>query len=326
MRPDILLLGQITVDDTVSATPGEWRRQLGGNALFALAGARLWCEPERLGVVARVPRGLPFDVHAIVTGAGHNAKGLVACDEEALVEWILYEDGGERQSMPRNLHLRDPAADIEILHQRYLQHIDRISAAASDVPAEWLPATAIHLAPQVPEKHAASTRALRPHCRFLSVDPSPHYSRRATVPELAALLRGVTALLPSQAEVQFLRNVAGDWHVAAQSLTEAFPEVILKRGADGCVIATPERMESLPAAQALPQDFTGAGDAFCGAYLVNRASGLPIRESAMRATVTAAMLIETKGIEAALTLSQAVARDRLAAYRDELTTKGESHA
>ena len=56
--PDLLVLGQVTVDHAVPATPGPWRESLGGNALYAAAGARLWCDPGRIGVVTRLGRGL----------------------------------------------------------------------------------------------------------------------------------------------------------------------------------------------------------------------------------------------------------------------------
>ena len=36
--PNLVIFGQITVDDVVPASPGIWRRLLGGNALYAAAG------------------------------------------------------------------------------------------------------------------------------------------------------------------------------------------------------------------------------------------------------------------------------------------------
>ena len=47
--PDLLVLGQVTVDHAVPATPGPWRESLGGNALYAAAGARLFCDPAGSG-------------------------------------------------------------------------------------------------------------------------------------------------------------------------------------------------------------------------------------------------------------------------------------
>ena len=220
MTPDILLIGQITVDDTVPELPGRWERRLGGNAFYSVAGARLWCDPGRIGMVARVPRYLPLDVFSILRRAGMATDGLIPCSEDALIEWIMYEEDGNRQSMPRNPALRDSAADMQTLYSRYLTHLGNISASFEDVPTHWLPAKAIHLAPQVTERHVDSCRHLAEQTDFLSLDPSPHYSRSLSANEIHRLLPGVTAFLPSQAEIQHL-GVASDWHDVVADLYNA---------------------------------------------------------------------------------------------------------
>src|ERR1700730_9746848 len=44
-KPDLLIIGQVTVDDVVPPTPGPWQRQMGGSSLYAAAGARLSLRP-----------------------------------------------------------------------------------------------------------------------------------------------------------------------------------------------------------------------------------------------------------------------------------------
>ena len=51
--PDLIIVGQVTIDDVVPAEPGPWRRAIGGSALYAIAGARLWIDPARIGIVTR---------------------------------------------------------------------------------------------------------------------------------------------------------------------------------------------------------------------------------------------------------------------------------
>jgi sugar/nucleoside kinase (ribokinase family) len=318
MFPDILILGQITVDDTAPSEPGEWHRRLGGNALYSVSGARLWCAPERIGMVARVASNLPFDVSSILEGAGLNTGGLTVVAEDALIEWILYEEDGNRQSLPRNYALRDPSADLQTLYERYLVHIANLSASSDDIPAAWLPAEAIHLAPQVQERHAASCKALATQTGFLSVDPSPHYSRGKTAIELWDILRGVTAFLPSQAEIEHMSMSHITWPAAVHDLfTYGFKEVVMKRGAAGCLLMEQDLTSAKPldAAQATPKDFTGAGDAFSGAYAACRALGFTPREAADRAVVTAAMVIECSGTEEAFSLDPRQAEERLADYK-----------
>jgi sugar/nucleoside kinase (ribokinase family) len=319
MTPDILLIGQVTVDDTVPAAPGRWQRRLGGNALYSVAGARLWCDPKRVGMVALIPENLPFDVFEILARAGLSSDGLKRTSQEALIEWIVYEEDGERQSMPRNHALRDPAVDLQTLYNRYVTHLGDLSASFQDIPEDWLPAKAIHLAPQVAERHREACVALRLRTEFLSVDPSPHYSRGATPDELQGLLRGASAFLPSQAEIEHLGQPESDWCLVAKELqASGFPEVVLKRGSAGCILATGDskQVQVLPGGAALPVDLTGAGDAFSGAYAASRGLGHTPREATERALVAASMIIECSGAIEALQLRPQDASRRLDQYID----------
>ena len=312
---DLLILGQVTVDHAVPAAPGPWRESVGGNALYAAAGARLWYEPARVGVVTRLGRGLPVDVARLLAGAGLPTEGLACVEAEPLVEWILYEADGSRRSLPRNAALRDAAADPATLRQRYLARLETVSPTADDIPPAWLPARAIHLAPQVAGRHRATVERLRGQAPFLSVDPSPHYARELDAPGLARLLAGAGAFLPSRAEVEHLAT-DGDWPaLAARFRAAGFAEVVLKLGAAGCLVSGPGAgpPSPIPAVRAAVADLTGAGDAFCGAYAAARAASLDPVAAGRRGVVAAAMVIECAGAPAALALSPAEARRRLEA-------------
>ena len=311
--PDLLVLGQVTVDHAVPAAPGPWRPSLGGNALYAAAGARLWCDPARIGVVTRLGRGLAPDVTALVAGAGLETGGLIPVDVEPLVEWHLYESDGSRRSLPRNPALRDPTVDPGTLRLRYLAHLEALSPTREDIPPAWRWASAVHLAPQVATRHRPTVAGLSGRARWVSVDPSPHYARDLDGEELAGLLRGGHAFLPSRAEVEHLAP-DGDWAALAGRLRAAgFEEVVLKLGGEGCVVAAPgiEPPRRIPAAPAVLVDLTGAGDAFCGAYAAARLAGLDPVEAARRGAVAAAMVIECAGAPAALALSRSEAERRL---------------
>jgi hypothetical protein len=316
VAPNVLILGQITVDDTVPATPGMWERRLGGNALYAAAGARLWCGPEQVGIVSRASRHLPFDVYAILQQGGFSTDGLVPVDIEPMNEWVVYEEDGNRQTIPRYAPLRDPAASIEELFHRYLQHLEEVSPSYSDIPGSWLPAKAIHLAPQVLQRHGPGCAALAGQTEFLSVDPSPHYARSRNAAELVTMLPGTNAFLPSQAEIQHLAELYPDWPAALLALGQAgFPEVLLKQGSAGALLGVNGTVISLPAAPAAAIDLTGAGDAFSGAYTASRSLGCSPHEAGARAAVAAAMIVECSGAPAAFALRPQDAQRRLGQYQ-----------
>jgi sugar/nucleoside kinase (ribokinase family) len=346
-KPDLIIVGQVTVDDVVPAAPGAWKRQIGGSSLYALAGARLWLDPCRIGLVARVGRDYPFDIEALLRGVGLQHIALAKFPGEHLVEWLIYEADGSRRSLPRNPELLDVGAEGDVgsdghvewegdagsdldpgvtrdagpararinrgvregdtrrassRPHPYRQKLLDIAPTAEEIPSSWLPAPAIHLCPQVSTRHHDSLRFLRNSAHWISVDPSPHYSRSLDPTGLAQFLEGATAFLPSAQEVRpLLRNK--DPEAAALELHRAgFAEVVLKRGADPVVLSTLNTTHSIPIAAAQAVDPTGAGDSFCGAYAACRLLGHEPAEAARRAAASAALVVGCSGVDAALHL------------------------
>lgn len=305
----------MTVDHVVPARPGPWAPRLGGNSLYAAAGARLWLDPERIGVVSRIGRGFPFDPARLLVAAGIPHTALHPVAAEHIVEWIIYEEDGSRRCLPRNAALRHIGSEGGTAGtEAYLDHLLAISPSGDDIPEAWLPAPAVHLAPQARDRHPRSLAKLSGRAEFVSVDPSPYYSRSSDAQTLAALLGGVTAFLPSELEIGHLA-VGDDWERAARLLCQAgFPEVVIKRGADPVIVATPSAVAALPTRCVPVVDPTGAGDAFCGAYAACRLLGMAAPEAAERAIIAAGLVVGVSGVEAALALrpeaAKAVLTDR----------------
>jgi sugar/nucleoside kinase (ribokinase family) len=303
-KPDLIIVGQVTVDDVVTATAGTWQRQIGGSSLYALAGARLWLDASRIGLLARVGRDYPFNVERLLRDVGLHHIALPTFPAEHLVEWLIYEPDGTRRSLPRNPGLLDVGAEGSTSMQPYLERLLDIAPTAEQIPSAWLPALALHLCPQVGSRHHDSLVALRDAVRWISVDPSPHYSRALDPAKLAQFLEGATAFLPSDQEVRPLISA----HYEPVALTHALhragiPEVVLKRGAEPIVIAHQDTVRCVPIEPTPVVDPTGAGDSFCGAYAACRLLGHEPLEAARRAAATAALIVGCSGVESALTLT-----------------------
>jgi hypothetical protein len=315
-KPDLIIVGQVTIDDVVPAAPGTWQRQIGGSSLYALAGARLWLDASRIGLVARVGCDYPFDIETLLRGVGLHHIALAKFPGEHLVEWLIYEADGSRRSLPRNAELLDVGAEGDIaaegdvgpgsepssLHP-YRQKLLEIAPTAEEIPPSWLPAPAVHLCPQVSVRHRDSLRALRNSARWISVDPSPHYSRVLDPPQLAQFLEGATAFLPSAQEVRPLLRSGASEAVALQLHRAGFAEVVLKRGAAPIVLAAMGATHSIPVAGTQVVDPTGAGDSFCGAYAACRLLGHEPIEAVRRAAASAALIVSCSGVDAALNLN-----------------------
>jgi sugar/nucleoside kinase (ribokinase family) len=302
LAPDLLILGQATVDHVVPARPGPWRPQMGGNALYAAAGARLWLEPFRIGVVTRCGRDYPFALRDVFARAGIEALAVREVAVDHLVEWLIYEEDGARRSLPRNPDLRGAGGE-GIGAGGYLARLEALSPTFEDVPAAWRSPAAVYLAPQVEPCHTASLAAFAAAGTVVTIDPSPHYSRAYTPAAMGRLLGGARAFLPSEQEARTWLETAGDARAVARQLRSAgFAEVVIKLGARGALVATDDALVAVPAAAGPVVDPTGAGDAFGGAYAACRLLGHPSVEAARRAAATAARVIATQGTEAALAL------------------------
>lgn len=308
MSPDLLILGQSTIDHVVPAEPGPWAPRPGGNALYAAAGARLWLAPHRIAVVTRAAGDFPF-AHDRMLGPTGIAWQIAEADGEHLVEWLIYETDGSRRALPRNPGLR-AASETD---QAYLERLLAISPAIDDVPEPWRSPGHLYAAPQLLTRHAALQEAAAAGT-WIGIDPSPHYAASASANELRRLLPRADALLLSEADGRTILSMAGDDpEAAARSLLEAgFGEVVLKLGPRGAIVADAGGVQRLPPPHSEVCDQTGAGDAFGGAYAAARAIGCTPVEAARRGTIAAGMVIATEGAEAALHLDPQVAWHRLA--------------
>jgi sugar/nucleoside kinase (ribokinase family) len=307
-KPDLIIVGQVTIDDVVPATAGAWQRQIGGSSLYALAGARLWLDASRIALLARLGRDYPFDIEALLRKVGLQHIALPRFPGQHLVEWLIYEPDGSRRSLPRNPGLLDVGGegDIEAKGSSsldlYREKLLEIAPTAAEIPLEWLPAPAVHLCPQVGERHRDSLRSLRDRARWISVDPSPHYSRSLDPAALARFLDGATALLPSAREVAPLLQRYEPEALTLELHRQGLAEVVLKRGAAPIVLASQAAVETAPIVTTQVVDPTGAGDSFCGAYAACRLLGHPPLEAVRRAAASAALVVGCSGVEAALRL------------------------
>jgi 2-dehydro-3-deoxygluconokinase len=82
--------------------------------------------------------------------------------------------------------------------------------------------------------------------------------------------------------------------------------VVLKMGAEGAILATPERRLRIPPVPCTPVDATGAGDTFCGSFLARLAAGDPPEAAARYAATAAALSTEGYGAVAPIPRRDAV--------------------
>ncbi|ARP69695.1 sugar kinase [Streptomyces pluripotens] len=108
----------------------------------------------------------------------------------------------------------------------------------------------------------------------VSLDPaSAGFLRELGAERFRDFARRLDVLLPSRDEACLLTGLP-DLADAAAELSRLVPLVVAKAGADGALVARSGAVVArVPAVPAAPQDTTGAGDAFTGAFLAALVSG-----------------------------------------------------
>jgi sugar/nucleoside kinase (ribokinase family) len=288
-----LTVGNLLVEDIVMPDGRELRDQLGGDAIYAAAGARAYVDDVQ--PVVRLGRGFPPELRQALEDAGYD-EGVIASEHPAVrlrVEWGV--EGGSRFTF-------EPGSGT------YLQ--------ATPTPDELPPqladrVEAVHIAPVPFERMAAWVRWARPRVRMLTVDP--HYQHLDA--DWASLLPQVDAFLPSRDEAT---GILDEWpgpHEAARALASlGAPLVCVKLGADGAIAyrAADATFVEMPAADAEPTDPTGCGDAFCGGFLVGLAETGYLPSALVRGRVAAGFAAEGHGAAHALRPDRAEVARRLA--------------
>lgn len=105
----------------------------------------------------------------------------------------------------------------------------------------------------------------------------------------------VDIALPSFDDEELLFNDTSVQVTAKRLADYGVNEIIVKCGAQGYLLKTPDQEEWVPVLPIKPVDTTGAGDAFNGAYLAQRFSGGTAQMAAAFAAHVAATVIQHRG-------------------------------
>jgi sugar/nucleoside kinase (ribokinase family) len=295
---DVVTVGWLTLDDIV-LPDHTWRPNvLGGGALYSAIGAQIW--GKQVGIHSVTGRQTLDQTCAAIRARGLDAEGVGAIGGVGLQLWLLHESATFKQQVPK---LKSSTAG----------EMDR---GRGPLPAAYASARGFHVAPQSPVGSIESARKLRdlPGRPLVTMDIlSDEYIDRRLYADLD-FLHGVTAFLPSEAEIARIWNPP-DLHQWMRREAAAHNcHLVAKLGERGS-IACDARTGSLihaPAYSTRVVDTTGAGDGYCGGFLVGLLEDRPIAECAAMGTVSASYVVEACG---ALQTAPPKAADRDARLR-----------
>jgi sugar/nucleoside kinase (ribokinase family) len=303
--------------------------RVGGNALYAAVGARVWV--EQVGLVSRVGENYPQEWLATIDARGIDTRGVIVVpgsqDTRTFYAYLSLEDRADtdpaahfaRIGQPLPPELADYKTSTEGQEDR--KKFSLLAVRPSEIPQSYLHARGYHLAPYDFIVHHTLPGALRQHgVRYVTCDPSVRYMQPAFAEDVKQIVHGLDAFLPSEMETRaFFREPIEDlWQAAEAFGAMGTKIVVLKLGARGQYVLDVEskRKWHVPAYPAKAKDVTGAGDAYCGGFMVGLAQTQDPLEAALRGAVSASIVIEGVGALYALGSSPAFAQARLQALRD----------
>ena len=260
---DLVVLGNLIVDDVVNADGSTRMGQPGGAVIYVALAARLF--GLEVGIVSLAGQDYPASMLEALAARGVRTEGIHAMDVPGLRLWLL-DEGDKRQVVHR---LQGPS------------HV-AASPIPDHIPEAWRNARAVHLAPMPFEVQQTLVGALAGTC-LLSLDPY-ELLRDDDLNRWRGLLRGVDVFLLGEDEMLLSR----DPEEVLPTLVDERAAVVFKRGARGGIhwhrgCRTPwgalahEKGSTLHAGvktHEAPVDTTGAGDAFAAGYLAGRLRGL----------------------------------------------------
>jgi ribokinase len=274
VRLDLVVLGNLLVDDVVLPDGRTRMAEPGGAALYVALGAWLW--GLRVGIVSIRGDEYPTEALEGLASRGIALDGVQPLGRPGLRTWLLYE--GVRRQI---IHRLDGPSHAEM------------SPPSGAIPAPWRgDARAFHLAPMPFDVQQALVAALpSADGRFLSLDPYV-LLRPDTLAAWQGLLPRVDALFLSEDEMELvepetLRDLTGG----------RLKTVVFKRGAQGGTLfdATTGRVVPWEARAEAVVDPTGAGDAFAAGVLAGWLRGEPHERAIQRGIVGASFAIEDWG-------------------------------
>ena len=299
--PDLVLLGNLLVDDVVLSDGRTRMGQAGGAISYASLAASLW--GMHVGCVSIRGDDYPAAALDALRARGVALDGVHPLHAKGVRTWLLYEGAIRR-----------------VVHRLGCPSHEAVSPSPEHVPRVWRAARAFHLAPMPFETQRALVEAIRAwespeRPTFISLDPHLPVTPD-TLERYRGLLAHVDAFFPSDDEL-LLPDPASDPARALGALRSGrLRFVAWKRGAAGgwLLDARDGRLREWPARAGRVEDPTGAGDAWMAGFVSAHLAGLPVDRCLRRAVVTAGIAIEAWGPDGLLAATRDSAEARLAAW------------
>lgn len=308
-RLNMVVIGQLTLDDVVLFDQPALLDSPGGAGLYALAGTYLW-DANDVGFVTRA--GNDYDLQALIAQTGGNIDyaGINQVDAPSIHIWNMFDRKGHRY----------------FIKQRWGSDDDLMGVLPEHMPESYKTCQNFLVAAYPLDWQSEMIRSL-PVEKLVQADP--HF--QGVYPRYHALwdelFPHIDIFLPSEEEliryfsIDALANVR-DYVPYLQRISEKGPGVAgVKVGSQGCVVFDRETGEAYHV-PAFPidkvVDVTGCGDVFCGGFFTSYLRDRDVYEAGLHGVIGASFNLQDYGVLHNFSIDKTQVRSRLKQYRSSL--------
>jgi sugar/nucleoside kinase (ribokinase family) len=294
MRPSLVLLGNLLVDDIVFPDGSTRMGQPGGAIMYGALGAALW--GTRVGCVSLVGTDYPIAMLDALEERGVDLTGVHRLGGPGGRTWLLYEG-----------HLR------RLIHRLACPSHEQVSPGPELIPRTWQPAPAVHLAPMPFSVQRRVLASIASNAnRFVSVDPHLPITDE-TLDDWRQVLADADAFFPSEDELLLEETNVDPQRALRRLATGRLRFIAFKQAARGGILydAREDRFLRWLGRATKVIDPTGAGDAFAAGFISAHLEGFPVAACLDRGAVSASFAIEALGAASLLEATRTDADARI---------------
>lgn len=292
---DYVAIGAIIIDDIIDPQGHSRMGTLGGGGSHAVAGMRAWS--ERTALVSVIGEGFPQSAMAHLASLA-DVSGIVSRLVPQPRFWQLFETDGTRNEVPRT--------DFE--------RFKAIPVRPDEFPVDFASAKGVYL--QTPTAEAGL--AWVEHLKTLNPDvvilwePWEIFYRPENLPHFQHAAPHFDIISPQTVELSWMIGETDPQKQADKLFDCGVRCLALRLGAEGALVGTATQQHYIPAVSAPVVDETGAGNAYCGGFVVGFVeSGGDVLAAGRYGAVSATFTLAQVGVPRLGVNSRALAASRL---------------
>ena len=327
--PDLAIVGGLREDYFITPSGEVHIKEIGGNALYAAVGAAIW--KKRVGIISRVGENYPREWIDQFEAKGFDTSGIKIVegqhDTRTFYAYLSLEERVDnnpsahfaRIGQPLPPELKDYNTSTEGQEDR--QRFGELAVRPTDVPKIFEDVQSLHISPCDYLTQRTLPEAMRSAgIKTITCDPSVRFMQPSLKKEVAEVVRGLSAFIPSEMEARsYYRNENIDlWEACAEFNAMGCAIIVIKRGSNGAYLFNNNEKWHIPSYPVTVRDVTGAGDAYSGGFNVGLAEKADPLEAALRGAVSASIVVENIGALNSLDVNPNLAEARLNSLRESV--------